>query len=222
MTAETPKTPKTSSPRPASAPAARKPRPASPSAAPAAARATSVAPAAASASSPARKSLPQIARDIGLDVRLPKTACHDPNCPFHGHLKVRGQVIEGVVVSDHMQGTVVVSRTVLRFQAKYERYEKRRRRYLVHAPPCLGVRSGRRVRIAETRPLAKNVSFVVVEDLGDARLGVRGEEAVNPTGTDARAPAARKAEPAQAAKTAQERLDEAHGSTSSASHKEAP
>lgn len=219
MTAETPKTPKTSSPRPASAPAARKPRPA---AAPPAAKITSATPAASASTSVARRSGPSVARDIGLDVRLPKTACHDPNCPFHGHLKVRGQVIEGVVVSDHMQGTVVVSRTVLRFQAKYERYEKRRRRYLVHSPPCLGVHSGRRVRIAETRPLAKNVSFVVVEDMGDARLGVRGEEAANATGAEGRAPAARKAEPAQAAKTAQERLDEAHGSASSRSHKGAP
>jgi small subunit ribosomal protein S17 len=115
-------------------------------------------------------------RDIGLDVRLPKSDCEDPKCPFHGRLKVRGQILEGTVVSSAMQGTVVVSRTLLHYVPKYERYEKRRRRYLAHAPPCLGITTGRRVKIAETRPLAKNVSFVVVEDLGEASREVRGED----------------------------------------------
>jgi small subunit ribosomal protein S17 len=121
------------------------------------------------------------ARDIGLDVRLPKTTCHDAKCPFHGHVKVRGQSLEGVVVSDQMQGTVVVSRTLLRYISKFERSEKRRRRYLAHAPACLKIRAGRRVRIAETRPLAKNVSFVVVADLGEAGLEIKGEEPTAPT-----------------------------------------
>jgi small subunit ribosomal protein S17 len=141
------------------------------------------------ASAPARatraKAAPT-ARDIGLDVRLPKQVCHDPNCPFHGHLKVRGQVMEGVVVSAHMQGSVVVSRTILHYIPKFERYVKRRRRYLVHAPPCLTIKLGRQVRIAETRPVSKNICFVVVEDLGEAGQEVRGEEA----------PVARPAKPA--------------------------
>jgi small subunit ribosomal protein S17 len=118
------------------------------------------------------------ARDIGLDVRLPKESCSDGKCPFHGHVKVRGQVLEGLVVSAKMQGTVVVSRTVLNYVSKYERYAKRRHRYLAHAPPCLRITEGRRVRIAETRSLAKNVSFVVVADLGRGDLGTQGEEAV--------------------------------------------
>ncbi len=118
------------------------------------------------------------ARDIGLDVRLPKESCADAKCPFHGHVKVRGQVLEGLVVSAKMQGTVVVSRTVLNYVSKYERYAKRRHRYLAHAPPCLKIAEGRRVRIAETRSLAKNVSFVVVADLGRGDLGTRGEEPV--------------------------------------------
>ena len=118
------------------------------------------------------------ARDIGLDVRLPKAGCGDRKCPFHGHLKVRGQALEGIVVSTSMQGTVVVSRTLLHYLPKFERYTKRRRRYLAHAPECLHVEVGRRVRIAETRPLAKNVSFVVVEDLGESVLEIKGEEAV--------------------------------------------
>ena len=116
-------------------------------------------------------------RDIGLDVRAPKEACEDPHCPFHGRLAVRGQVLEGTVVSTGMQRTAVVERTLLHYVPKYERYEKRRRRYLAHNPPCLKVQPGHRVRIAETRPLSKTVAFCIVQDLGEAARKVRGEEA---------------------------------------------
>lgn len=116
------------------------------------------------------------ARDIGLDVRAPKNVCDDPHCPFHGQLSVRGQVLEGVVVSTAMQRTAVVERTLLHFVPKYERYEKRRRRYLAHAPVCLGVPVGHRVRIAETRPLSKVVSYCIVEDLGQAAVVAPGDD----------------------------------------------
>jgi small subunit ribosomal protein S17 len=119
-------------------------------------------------------------RDIGLDVRAPKEACDDAHCPFHGRLSVRGQVLEGTVVSVGMQRTAVVERTLLHFLPKYERYEKRRRRYLAHNPPCLKVAPGHRVRIAETRPLSKTVAFCIVQDLGEAARRVRGEESVPP------------------------------------------
>ena len=121
------------------------------------------------------------ARDIGFDVRAPKTACDDRHCPFHGRLAVRGQVLEGTVVSISMQRTAVVERILLHYVSKFERYEKRRRRYLAHAPPCLHTAVGHRVRIAETRPLSKLVSFCIVEDLGEAARHVKGEEAVPPT-----------------------------------------
>ncbi len=124
------------------------------------------------------------ARDLGIDVRAPKTACEDRHCPFHGKLSVRGQILEATVVSTSMQRTAVVERTLLHYVPKFERYEKRRRRYLVHAPPCLGVRPGRRVRIAETRPLSKLVSFCIVADLGEAARRAAAEE-VEPTAREA-------------------------------------
>jgi len=127
---------------------------------------------------PTRAPSARRARDIGLDVRAPKARCDDRHCPFHGRLPVRGQVLEGTVVSTGMQRTAVVERTLLHYVAKFERYEKRRRRYLAHAPPCLNVPVGHRVRIAETRPLSKLVSFCIVEDLGEAAHRVRGEEPV--------------------------------------------
>jgi small subunit ribosomal protein S17 len=141
-------------------------------------------------------------RDIGLDVRAPKEACDDAHCPFHGRLPVRGQVIEGTVVSTSMQRTAVVERTLLHYVPKYERYEKRRRRYLAHSPPCLAVPIGHRVRIAETRPLSKLVSFCIVQDLGEASMRIAGEEPVAappappaPPGAEASAPAPKEAGP---------------------------
>jgi small subunit ribosomal protein S17 len=118
------------------------------------------------------------ARDIGLDVRAPKTKCDDDHCPFHGRLNVRGQILEGTVVSTAMQRTAVVERTLLHFIPKYERYEKRRRRYLAHNPPCLKIQVGHKVRIAETRPIAKTVSFCIVQDMGEAARKLAAEEAV--------------------------------------------
>ena len=117
------------------------------------------------------------ARDIGLDVRAPRGSCDDRHCPFHGRLSVRGQVLEGTLVSTSMQRTAVVERTLLHFVPKFERFEKRRRRYLAHAPPCLEIPVGHRVRIAETRPLSKLVSFCIIEDLGEAAVRIAGEEA---------------------------------------------
>ena len=127
---------------------------------------------------PARSPAARRARDIGLDVRAPKTRCDDRHCPFHGRLPLRGQVLEGTVVSVAMQRTAVIERTLLHYVPKFERYEKRRRRYLAHAPPCPNVTVGHQVRIAETRPLSKLVSFCIVEDLGEAARRVKGEEAL--------------------------------------------
>jgi small subunit ribosomal protein S17 len=130
--------------------------------------------------SPTRTSTARRARDIGLDVRAPRTRCDDRHCPFHGRLSLRGQVLEGTVVSVAMQRTAVIERTLLHYVPKFERYEKRRRRYLAHSPPCLNISVGHQVRIAETRPLSKTVSFCVIEDLGEAARRVKGEEPVAP------------------------------------------
>jgi len=106
------------------------------------------------------------ARDIGIDVPLPERTCTDHNCPFHGTLSVRGQSLDGVVVSARMQRTVVVEREYMRYIKKYERFEKRTRRMNVHAPPCLGLSPGHRVTIMECRPLNKTVSYVAIHNKG--------------------------------------------------------
>lgn len=102
-------------------------------------------------------------RDIGLDVIPPKDECSDANCPFHGSLSVRGLVLEGEVVSNKMERTVVVQREYSRKIRKYERYEKRRSRIHAHNPPCIDAKVGEMVKIAECRPLSKTKKFVVIE-----------------------------------------------------------
>lgn len=93
----------------------------------------------------------------------PKKACDDKNCPFHGKLSVKGRVLEGSVVSTKMDKTVVVRRDYLHYVPKYKRYERRHGHVPAHNPPCLEVKEGNHVKIAECRPLSKTVSFVVVE-----------------------------------------------------------
>ena len=47
---------------------------------------------------------------------------------------------------------------------KFERYEKRTRRYSAHLPSCIGeLNPGDNVRIMECRPLSKTVKFCVIE-----------------------------------------------------------
>jgi len=100
---------------------------------------------------------------IGIDVKEPKKVCQDPHCPFHGHLKVRGRVFEGRVVSDKMEKSVVVRRDYVRLIPKYERYEKRSSKLIAHNPECISAKSGDKVKIMECRPLSKIKNFVIVE-----------------------------------------------------------
>lgn len=116
---------------------------------------------------PVKRTAPA-ARDIGIDVPVPAKTCTDQHCPFHGKLPVRGQTLEGVVVSTEMQRTAVIEREYLRYIQKYERFEKRTRRMNVHAPPCLDLTVGDRVAFMECRPLSKTVHFVVIHNQGVA------------------------------------------------------
>ncbi len=100
-----------------------------------------------------------------VEMKKPQRTCNDRNCPFHGTLSVRGRVIEGVVVSDKMDKTVIVRRDYLYYIPKYKRYERRHSRIPAHNPPCLDVKVGDRVKIMECRPISKTVSFVVIEKL---------------------------------------------------------
>jgi small subunit ribosomal protein S17 len=105
-------------------------------------------------------------RKTGLDVAVPRKTCDDPYCPFHGSLAVRGKMLVGTVASSKMSNTVTVERDYLQYVKKYMRYEKRRSKIMAHNPPCVETKEGDTVKIAECRPISKNVSFVVVEKTG--------------------------------------------------------
>jgi len=118
---------------------------------------------------------------IGLDVTQPPEP-ENPDeydyetCPFYGELPVRGQILEGTVVSAEMDRTVVVQREYEVNVPKYDRKMKRRSRIPAHVPEVLEpLREGERVRIAETRPLSKTKSHVVVERVADEATDASGE-----------------------------------------------
>jgi small subunit ribosomal protein S17 len=128
------------------------------------------------------------ARDIGVDVAAPKQECADPHCPFHGGFSVRGQIIDGQVVSTRMERSARVQREYLRYMPKYERFEKRTSSYTAHAPPCLQVQVGDVVKIMECRPISKTKSFVVIEAKRGA-LKIMAEDATMPAKKAGEAPA---------------------------------
>ena len=111
---------------------------------------------------------------IGLDVETPPEPENPEEydyekCPFYGELSVRGQVLEGTVVSTDMDKTVVVEREYAVAVPKYDRSMKRRSRIPAHVPGVLEPLSvGDTVKIAETRPLSKTKSHVVVEVTDEA------------------------------------------------------
>ncbi|MHA1754780.1 MAG: 30S ribosomal protein S17 [Candidatus Odinarchaeia archaeon] len=104
-------------------------------------------------------------KNIGIKVTPPTKECDDPQCPFHGNLKIRGRIFEGIVAGNKMMKTIVVRRDYLWYVKKYKRYERRHSQISAHLPPCIEVNIGDRVKIAECRPLSKTVSFVVIEKL---------------------------------------------------------
>jgi len=105
------------------------------------------------------------ARNIGIDVKPPAKTCSDPKCCWHGKLSIRGNVIEGLVVSARHPKTVIVERHYLHYLPKYERYERRHSRIAAYNPECISAKEGDWVKIAECRPMSKTKAFIVVEKL---------------------------------------------------------
>lgn len=103
--------------------------------------------------------------NIGIQVQQPKEKCDDVHCPFHGRLKLRGNVFVGTVVASKMKKTATIERNIRHYIPKYERYEERTTRIRVHNPLCLDAKEGESVRIAESKPISKTKRFVIVEKL---------------------------------------------------------
>lgn len=104
-------------------------------------------------------------RNTGLDIKAPKGDPKDGDNknPFNGTLRIRGKLFEGTVVKASAKDTVVVEKESPVYFSKFKRYARSRSRIHAHVPSNISVSAGDIVLAAECRPLAKSVSFVVVE-----------------------------------------------------------
>ena len=104
-------------------------------------------------------------RNIGLPVKESKGKIPDneKNNPFNGTLSIRGKLFEGKVVKSKAKNTVVIQKESPIYFSKFKRYGRSKNSIHAHVPTNLDVNEGDMVIAAECRPLAKSVSFVVVE-----------------------------------------------------------
>lgn len=102
-------------------------------------------------------------KNIGIPVTVPKKECTDKHCPFHGALSVRGKLFEGKVVSAKAKNTIVLQKESPVYFSKFKRYARSTNTIHAHVPGCMQVKLGDHVLTAECRPIAKSVSYVVVE-----------------------------------------------------------
>lgn len=75
--------------------------------------------------------------------------------------KKGGKVLKGMVVKAAMMDTITVAVTRLVKHPKYQKFQKRTKKFLVHAPAYAG-EVGDMVSIKETRPISKNKHFVLL------------------------------------------------------------
>ncbi|MHA1338663.1 MAG: 30S ribosomal protein S17 [Promethearchaeota archaeon] len=103
-------------------------------------------------------------KNIGIPgVAPPLKVCDDPHCPFHGTLPVRGRIFIGKVLKTKMQRSITVRIDYMKFDKKYQRYERRNSKISVHCPPCIEVQPGDIVKFISCRKISKTISTVVIQ-----------------------------------------------------------
>jgi small subunit ribosomal protein S17 len=117
-------------------------------------------------------------KNIGMGIKSPENSCNDRKCPFHGTVKVRGRTLVGTVISAKMHNTATIEWTRTVKVEKYERYTKKRSRVKAHNPVCLKAEEGDIVKIMESAPLSKTVSFIIVEKIGKEKGYTQRKEAL--------------------------------------------
>ncbi len=75
--------------------------------------------------------------------------------------KTNAKTLSGVVVSDKMDKTIVVSVTRFVKHPKYQKYYKKTKKYKVHDPENAS-KVGDKVTIRECRPISKDKHFKLV------------------------------------------------------------
>ncbi len=93
-------------------------------------------------------------------------SCSDVNCPFHGKLKTRKRIFEGIVVKKFPKRVVIEFERMV-YIPKYERYKKTKTKIHARLPDCIRekINLGDLIRIRECRPLSKIIHFVVDEKI---------------------------------------------------------
>ena len=104
-------------------------------------------------------------RNIGIKVPDPGKEIeeNEKKNPFNGTLSVRGKLFQGKVIKSKAKNTVVLQKESPVYFTKFKRYGRSKNSIHAHVPSNLEVKDGDMVIAAECRPLAKSVSFVVVE-----------------------------------------------------------
>ena len=102
-------------------------------------------------------------KNIGLNVKAPEKECTDIHCPFHGNLSIRGKLFGGKVTSAKSRKTITLQKESPVYYSKFKRYARSKNTIHAHVPECIDVKDGDNVLTAECRPIAKSVSYVVVE-----------------------------------------------------------
>ena len=90
--------------------------------------------------------------------------CNDVHCPIHGKQNIRRRFLEGVIVHHKSKNTAKFERDYFLYIPKYERYERRKTKLIVHVPDCIKVKEGDEVIIAETTKISKTKSWVVIRN----------------------------------------------------------
>ncbi|VVC03641.1 30S ribosomal protein S17 [Candidatus Bilamarchaeum dharawalense] len=87
--------------------------------------------------------------------------CDDKKCFKHGGVKVRGEILNGKVVSSRGKHTVIVERTKTQYFPKYRKWARGTSRIAAHNPGCINAKVGDMVDLAETRKLSKTKAWTV-------------------------------------------------------------
>ncbi len=106
------------------------------------------------------------AKNEKVKAEIEETICHDRDCPFHGNLKNRGKIFEGIVTKKFPRRIVIEFERTF-YIRKYERYIKRRTKIHARLPDCMKekIKIGDLIRVQECRPLSKLIHFVVIEKI---------------------------------------------------------
>jgi small subunit ribosomal protein S17 len=117
-----------------------------------------------------------MSRNIGIPGVVPPKAkaedCNDESCPFHGEIRIRGKITQGVIVSMRSKNTAIIRRDYVQFVKKYQRYERRNTRLACHLPECLTheIEIGDLVRVGESRKISKTKAFIVLDKISSGGI----------------------------------------------------